>query len=71
MNFMVFPDGRDLNAGDQVQRQPAASDLSARRRNGICRIVIGYRQRADTHFNGTMNQGFGRQKAIRGLSMAV
>jgi hypothetical protein len=33
--------------------------------------VIGYRQRADAHFNGTMNQGFGRQQAIRSLSMAV
>jgi hypothetical protein len=34
-------------------------------------IVIGYRQRADAHFNGTMDQGFGCQQAIRGLSMAV
>ena len=71
MNLMVFPDGRDLDAGHQIQRQPAAGDLGARRRNGICRIVIGYRQRADTHFNGAMNQGFGCQQAVRGLSMAV
>jgi hypothetical protein len=31
------------------------------------RIVIGYRQRADAHFNGAMDQGFGCQQAIRGL----
>lgn len=71
MNLMVFPDGRNLDAGHQIECQPAAGNLGARSRNGIRRIVIGYRQRADAHFNGTMNQGFGCQQAIRGLSMAV
>jgi hypothetical protein len=65
MNLVVFPDGRNLDTGYQIQRQPAAGNLGARRRNGICRIVIGYRQRADAHFNGTMDQFFGCQQAIR------
>ncbi|AEW73950.1 hypothetical protein EcWSU1_02515 [Enterobacter ludwigii] len=71
VNFVIFPDCRNFDAGYQIQRQSAAGNFGARRGNGICRIVIGYRQRADTHFNGAMNQGFGCQQAIRGLSMAV
>jgi hypothetical protein len=37
MNFVVFPDGRDLDTGDQIQRQPAAGNLA--RAAGMASVV--------------------------------
>lgn len=59
MNFVVFPDRRDLNPGHQIQRQSAADNLGARGGNAVSGIVIGYCQRADTHFNGAMDGASG------------
>jgi hypothetical protein len=66
MNLVVFPDGRNLDAGHQIQRQPARA-ISRAPPEWPPRIVIGYRQRADAHFNGAMDQFFGCQQPIRGL----
>ena len=71
MDFVILPDGRYLDARNQFECQTTAGNLGARGWNGIGCIVIGYGQRANPHFNGTMHQRFGRQQTIGGLGMAV
>lgn len=63
MNFVVFQTVEISTPATRSSASPLRT-ISARGGNAVSGIVIGYCQRADTHFNGAMDQSFGCQQAI-------